>query len=33
VRLWGEVVGGEPARNLDVFSPLRAEYAPGPKKN
>jgi quercetin dioxygenase-like cupin family protein len=32
VEHWGEVVGDEPVLNLDIFTPLRAEYAPGPKK-
>ena len=32
VEHWGEVVGEEPVLNLDVFTPLRKEYAPGPKK-
>jgi quercetin dioxygenase-like cupin family protein len=25
---WGEVVGDEPVLNLDVFTPVREEYAP-----
>jgi len=29
---WGEVVGGEPVLNLDIFTPLEEAYAPGPKK-
>ena len=32
VEHWGEVVGDEPVLNLDVFTPLREEYAPAPKK-
>ena len=32
VEHWGEVVGDEPVLNLDIFTPLREEYAPGPKK-
>jgi quercetin dioxygenase-like cupin family protein len=31
VEHWGEVVGDEPVLNLDIFTPLREEYAPGPK--
>ena len=27
---WGEVVGDEPVLNLDIFTPVRAEYAPPP---
>jgi quercetin dioxygenase-like cupin family protein len=27
---WGEVVGDEPVLNLDVFTPVREEYAPAP---
>jgi hypothetical protein len=27
---WGEVVGDEPVLNLDVFTPVREEYAPPP---
>ena len=25
---WGEVVGDEPVLNLDIFTPVREEYAP-----
>jgi quercetin dioxygenase-like cupin family protein len=32
VEHWGEVVGDEPVLNLDIFTPLREEYAPGPKR-
>ena len=32
VEHWGEVVGDEPVLNLDVFTPVREEYAPAPKK-
>ena len=32
VEHWGEVVGDEPVLNLDVFTPLREEYAPPPRK-
>jgi quercetin dioxygenase-like cupin family protein len=28
---WGEVVGDEPVLNLDVFTPVREEYAPAPE--
>jgi quercetin dioxygenase-like cupin family protein len=28
---WGEVIGDEPVLNLDVFTPVREEYAPAPK--
>jgi hypothetical protein len=28
---WGEVVGDEPVLNLDVFTPVREEYAPAPR--
>jgi len=28
---WGEVVGDEPVLNLDVFTPVREEYAPPPR--
>ena len=27
---WGEVVGDEPVLNLDIFTPVREEYAPPP---
>jgi hypothetical protein len=27
---WGEVVGDEPVLNLDIFTPVREEYAPAP---
>ena len=27
---WGEVVGDEPVLNLDIFTPMREEYAPPP---
>ena len=27
---WGEVIGDEPVLNLDVFTPVREEYAPAP---
>jgi hypothetical protein len=27
---WGEVVGDEPVLNLDIFTPVREEYAPSP---
>jgi hypothetical protein len=29
---WGEVVGDEPVLNLDVFTPVREEYAPAPEQ-
>jgi len=29
---WGEVIGEEPVMNLDVFSPQRPEYEPGPQQ-
>ena len=29
---WGEVVGDEPVLNLDIFTPVREEYAPAPAK-
>ena len=28
---WGEVVGDEPVLNLDIFTPVREEYAPAPR--
>ena len=28
---WGEVIGDEPVLNLDVFTPVRKEYAPAPR--
>ena len=28
---WGEVVGDEPVLNLDIFTPVREEYAPAPQ--
>ena len=31
VEHWGEVIGDEPVMNLDVFTPCRPDYAPGPK--
>jgi quercetin dioxygenase-like cupin family protein len=27
---WGEVVGDEPVLNLDIFTPVREDYAPAP---
>ena len=27
---WGEIVGDEPVLNLDIFTPVREEYAPAP---
>ena len=28
---WGEVVGDEPVLNLDIFTPVREEYAAAPR--
>lgn len=30
VEHWAETIGDEPVLNLDVFTPMRAEYAPPP---
>jgi quercetin dioxygenase-like cupin family protein len=29
---WGEVVGDEPVLNLDIFTPVREEYAAAPQR-